>query len=124
MCYTRGSAIPCFLTFRSSDIQALDLLSNPEAPVLQMRRKVKHYAGVDNMGARLALPGADDAIPLSRAVWAPPKSVDLGDGIETRMMYGELNLPSNLVPTFKFGDFEIKVHLPSWCHDFVLTVEF
>lgn len=103
--YTRGSFVPCYLHISCVDDQALDLASKPEAPVLQMRRKVKTRLGVDESGGAMVLPGNEENNYLSKASW-----MLVGEsGPQKRTLYGELALPSNLIPTFQFGKIDIKV---------------
>jgi len=112
LCYTRGSVIPCHLTVRCDDKQALDLFSSEGAAVVRMRRKVdfrwpRSVAGVNESGG--TLPSAEERIPLSIAVWKLAQEGFTEDvpGSQ-RELYGELNLPRYLVPSFKFGDFQVK----------------
>ena len=112
MTYTRGSAVPLVLTLRGEDKQALDLLANPDAPVVRMRRKVSAPVGVENDSAGCYQPGAEGYRPISKAGWWHPEEfVDESDTTR-RTLCGELSIPPHLTPSFKFGGFELWVRKP------------
>jgi len=113
LCYTRGSVVPCFLTIQCDDKQALDLFSSEDAPVVRMRRKLDFQFPSSvilggNSGAGY-LPGTEERIPLSIAMWkSVQEEFTENDTGYKRELYGELNLPRYLVPSFSFGDFRVK----------------
>lgn len=56
------------------------------------------------------LPGTEERIPLSIAMWKEAPQEFTGAGNENkRELYGELSLPRYLVPSFSFGAFRVKV---------------
>ncbi|KLO17425.1 hypothetical protein SCHPADRAFT_937119 [Schizopora paradoxa] len=110
--YTRGSAIPCSLTIQCADRQALALFANEAAPIVRMRRKLEFLfpssveGGNEGSGYR---PDTEERIPLSIAVWkSDVEEFGGGDSENKRELYGELNLPRYLVPSFTFGAFQVK----------------
>ncbi|KLO17430.1 hypothetical protein SCHPADRAFT_169098 [Schizopora paradoxa] len=111
--YTRGSIIPCFLTILSDDPQALQLFSNPLSPVVYLRRKLKYKSSRNDMNGGLSYVAGwselIEKVPLSVGVWKVARSkTDESDPQSRRYLYGELSLPSNLVPSFTFGPIEVK----------------
>jgi len=108
LCYTRGSVVPCHLAVQCDDKQALDLFSSEGAPVVRLRKKVKFRIPVGSESGG-HLPGAEDRIPISIAVWKlAQERFSGGVSGSQRGLYGELDLPGYLVPSFKFGDFGVK----------------
>ena len=107
--YTRGTSIPIFLTISGHDEQAVALLSSPQAPVVKIRRKTKAHLGVDDTGPGLVT-GNEQSRPLSEASWKVIRDCKLmQDGTYEAALYGEISLPVGLVPSFKFGEFEVTV---------------
>jgi len=111
--YTRGTVIALYLVMKSLDVQAVDLLSNLQVPRVQMRRKLKGPAPLARDGSSRTLPGSENNVEASRVSWAmSPDSVstnDVGsDGLFRRTMIGEIILPSNLTPSFTFGEFDLR----------------
>ncbi|TDL19942.1 hypothetical protein BD410DRAFT_791582 [Rickenella mellea] len=108
-CYTRGSVIPCFLTLESTDLQTLDILSNPEVHVVRIGRRIntKPASEVAKMsGEAMILSNT----PLGYACWWPP----LGEqsvASHIRTLQGEIKLSPHLVPSFTFGHFSLKYYL-------------
>ncbi|KLO17426.1 hypothetical protein SCHPADRAFT_994414 [Schizopora paradoxa] len=107
--YTRGSVAPCSLTIQSDDPQALQLFSSPTAPVVYLRRKMSFRASTNEMDRRSSPKGGStfsEKVPLSVGVW---KAASSDSELQSkRCLYGELSLPSNLVPSFTFGLFGVK----------------
>ena len=101
--YTRGSVLPLYLTIRSSDKQALDVLSSPSAPNVVLRRKLTArvpLAHAERFDAREAQ--EREAQPLAKAIWAP--SNDPQNESE-RCLVGEIIVPLSCTPSFRFGGF-------------------
>ncbi len=99
---------------KSLDVQAVDLLSNLQVPRVQMRRKLKGPAPLARDGSSRTLPGNENNVEASRVSWAmSPDSVSTNDvssdGLFKRTMIGEIILPSNLTPSFTFGEFDLRV---------------
>lgn len=112
--YTRGSVIPCILTLESTDAQALDLLSNPNNPIVHLRRKLNSRVGMDNVGTTIPDGTRDSHLPLSKACWWPPEErSDVPEGevkatLHKRTLNGEIKVPSEVKPSFTFGKFTLK----------------
>ncbi|KAJ3720830.1 hypothetical protein DFJ43DRAFT_717265 [Lentinula guzmanii] len=51
LCYTRGSYIPLLLKIRSQDRQALELISSPDAAIVQLNRRI-NYKDVQMCGGK------------------------------------------------------------------------
>jgi hypothetical protein len=99
--YTRGTVVPLFLTLRSKDPQALDLLSCPHAINIRLRRHVKYtYTGAAD------LEDAEDFV--ENAVWWPAT----GGDVHSRRMNGEIRLAKDLKPTTSISHFTIDVSFP------------
>ncbi|EJD00901.1 uncharacterized protein FOMMEDRAFT_141671 [Fomitiporia mediterranea MF3/22] len=112
LAYTRGTVIPCHLTVRSSDRQALDLLASPSAPRVTLRRKLTaRKVLMPTERVDLTALEKDDARPLAKAIWAPSER----SGNECRLM-GELSIPAGCPPSFKFGELNLEyfvdIHTP------------
>lgn len=109
--YTRGTVVPLYLVIKSLDKQAIDLLSNVRAPHVQMRRKLKGPTALARDGTSRTLPGSENNVEASRVTWAAAHESEQmdTDGYFRRTMIGEILLPSNLTPSFTFGEFDLKV---------------
>ncbi|KAJ7170926.1 hypothetical protein C8R43DRAFT_71609 [Mycena crocata] len=102
--YTRGSVIPCSLTYLCEDSQALNLLCTPATTNVCLHRQVTfqqapaaaEYAARDTV--------ADAVLEISRTVWWP---VDDGRGDGTRRFDGEIHLPKSLKPSSTVSHFRI-----------------
>jgi len=111
-CYTRGSAIPCFLNIRTDDRHVLDLLSSPKAPNVQLVRTVGFQA--TNRGERDIQASASrtmidvtSASVVATAVWWPTSSHDNPSRNERRLE-GEIHLPPDLPPSCIFPGFMLS----------------
>ncbi|KAJ6584358.1 hypothetical protein B0H19DRAFT_1318205 [Mycena capillaripes] len=98
--YTRGSVIPCSVTYFSRDLQALNLLCTPSSINVLLHRQVRCAS----------LPGSlravDDIQEGGRAVWWP-----VGDGPQrpdSRTFLGEIHLAKTLKPTSAISYFTLK----------------
>ena len=103
LAYTRGTVIPCHLTIRSSDKQALDLLSSPSAPRVTFRRKLTTRVVVAPV-ERTDLTSVRNNEVLTRAIWGPRER-----RTNECVLAGELSVPLTCVPTFNFGEFKVEV---------------
>lgn len=116
LAYTRGSIIPCHLTIKSYDKQALDLLSLPQAPRVVLRRNLEAHVGVSHAETEMRPLQEGESGVVSRAMWAPPAS-ELDQPPESdgyiRSIMGELSVPLSCTPSFSFGGFDLKVNLHS-----------
>lgn len=104
LAYTRGSALPVAVEFRSGDAQALDLLAAPGAVPLRLRRHVRYWAPPTSRPREVAWSEAVD--DLATATWwhevGPAPS-------GTRRLAGEILLPRDLAPTGGVHTFSVKV---------------
>ena len=119
--YTRGTVIPLHLIMKSSDKQVVDLLANPQAPRIQMRRRLKGPTRVSREGASRAVPSIENSVEHSGVAWTALQQLGTidesgSDGVFSRKMMGEVYLPSNLTPSFTFGEFDLKVRRRSHCN--------
>ncbi|EIN05456.1 hypothetical protein PUNSTDRAFT_137569 [Punctularia strigosozonata HHB-11173 SS5] len=106
--YTRGSVVPLFLWLESADEQALDLLSTPSAPAVDL---VVHF---DFQSKTIAASDKyeDDSyhhhkMTLATARWwTPPGDHTVING--KRVLQGELHLAPELVPSFVFSSLSVS----------------
>jgi hypothetical protein len=110
LCYTRGSIIPLCLYIRSSDSQALDLLSNSRNINIQLRRRV-HFQEAPRVGTANFNPvlKKDTEEVSSTAAWWPANDRERLDGNTTRKWYGEIHLEKNLKPSMTISHFKLQV---------------
>ncbi|KAH8105012.1 hypothetical protein DFH11DRAFT_1550581 [Phellopilus nigrolimitatus] len=111
--YTRGSVIPCHLTLRSSDRQALDLLSTPQSPRVLLRRRLTTRGAIASREKPALSTLEDDdseTQPLAKAVWALPRPGTQPENRDdlTRSLMGELSVPLGCTPSFVFGGFHLE----------------
>uniref|UniRef100_D8Q435 Expressed protein n=2 Tax=Schizophyllum commune (strain H4-8 / FGSC 9210) TaxID=578458 RepID=D8Q435_SCHCM len=103
LAYTRGSALPVAVEFRSGDAQALDLLAAPGAIPLRLRRHVRYWAPPASRPREVAWSEVVD--DLATATWwhevGPAPS-------GTRRLAGEILLPRDLAPTGGVHTFSVK----------------
>ncbi|KAF9466645.1 hypothetical protein BDZ94DRAFT_187800 [Collybia nuda] len=106
LCYTRGSAIPCFMTIETIDWQALDLLSSPRAIVMRLRRRIRASA---ETGKTVDSYGWKDAVDDSQLAAWWPSTEGAPDGSKPRReINGELHLPIDTKPTSAMAHFRIE----------------
>ncbi|KIK55159.1 hypothetical protein GYMLUDRAFT_176075 [Collybiopsis luxurians FD-317 M1] len=114
--YTRGTVIPLSLTLISTDSQALDLLSSPQAVVVKLRRTVtsNHAANFAEYNAPWIMGSSTDSVDdLHSAVWwkrpgdnVPNDETNTTSGSRLcRELEGEIVLSKNLKPTFRISHF-------------------
>ncbi|KAJ7126274.1 hypothetical protein C8R44DRAFT_781516 [Mycena epipterygia] len=102
--YTRGSVIPCSLTYFCRDLQALNLLCTPSTVQVRLNRQVKCRSLTAAAGSGPALT-TNDIEESGRAVWwlnGSPRQQD------SRKLEGEIHLPKNLKPTSAISSFTLK----------------
>jgi hypothetical protein len=117
LCYTRGTHIPLWLAITSSDLQALDLLSAPTAPVVKLfalmnsrpKCEAEEAKGADLSSKQLYT----DTRILQTARWLPTALDnalrDQSDSGNTRTLVGEIHLAENNCPGFKLEDLKLWV---------------
>ena len=123
--YTRGTTIPLSLTITlsSPDTQALDLLASPSSPNVHLLRDVR-YGSETTQGqtgnASIAKTGMKPNLAMKSAVtqvasavwWMPSSSSTTNQGSESglsKRLEGEIQLPSDIPPSFLFAKLEINV---------------
>ena len=91
-------------------MQALDVLSNPSAPNLVLRRKLTRNVPLAPVG-RFDLDEIKESEtkPLAKAVWAPSNSGALNES--ERCLDGEISIPLSCTPSFQFGGFIQEVSI-------------
>ncbi|KAJ6453212.1 hypothetical protein C8R47DRAFT_261805 [Mycena vitilis] len=97
LAYTRGSVIPCSVTYFCSDLQALNLLCTPTSIDVRLHRQVRCTSITP--GGR----GVDDMEESGRAVWWP-----VNDARDGRSFSGEIHLAKTLKPTSAISAFALK----------------
>ncbi|GLB40289.1 hypothetical protein LshimejAT787_0801600 [Lyophyllum shimeji] len=106
LCYAPGSPLPLYLTLKSENTQALDILSSPSAVRLHLIRSL----ALGSDAAESTSTGRTDNTFVSsvdRAVfWGSGGQEDHRRGLE-----GELGIPPGLKPSFTFPRFTVKYHL-------------
>jgi len=110
--YTRGTVLPLILEIRSVDKQALDLFSGSKSPCIQLRRLLKaEHAAFQLIGSKgwvaTNFKSTEDNMAVATATWGPPEVLDASEDFK-RIMHGELSIPKDLDPSFKFGNFVLK----------------
>lgn len=103
--YTRGSVIPCSLTYLCDDSQALNLVCTPAATNVSLHRQVKYSQAPAAAEFTVRETLADSVLQISRAVWWP---VDEGRS-GSRRLDGEIHLPKSLKPSSTVSHFSINV---------------
>ncbi|KAJ7126754.1 hypothetical protein C8R44DRAFT_617260 [Mycena epipterygia] len=103
--YTRGSVIPCSLTYLCDDFQALNLVCTPATINLRLHRQVifRQAPVAAEFSARATF--ADSPLEISRAVWWP---VDDGRGSGSCRFDGEIHLPKSLKPSSTVSHFSVS----------------
>lgn len=101
--------IPLCLRLEGDDAQALDLLSNPKAAVVRLRRRIKYHYNAEKTMESFAWKDAIDHSQL--AVWWP--STEGAEDRHGRLRYvnGELHLRSDIKPTSAMASFRIEVRI-------------
>ncbi|KAJ7108821.1 hypothetical protein C8R44DRAFT_680281 [Mycena epipterygia] len=101
--YIRGSVIPCYITFESGDLEALDLFAAPDAIDVQLRRTVQYQPSSAVTLQATGLTHATTAI--ATAVWWPKPA---HDGAHSHTLEGEIRLPADLISSSAMGLFSIS----------------
>ena len=97
--------MPCSLTLESRESRVLDLLSNSNAIVLSLRRRVRFYN--KTCSSRQDVAWNESVEDMGRAVWWP--STDAHSGADIRHLEGEIKLAKDLRPTSEMAHFSISV---------------
>ncbi|KAJ6507885.1 hypothetical protein C8R47DRAFT_60614 [Mycena vitilis] len=106
--YTRGSVIPCSLTYLSDDLQALNLVCTPATTNVYLHRQLTYNQAPAAAEYNARHPLADSVLlEISRAVWWP---VNEGRSGSCRLD-GEIHLPKSLKPTSSISHFSINYHV-------------
>ncbi|EIN05480.1 hypothetical protein PUNSTDRAFT_145902 [Punctularia strigosozonata HHB-11173 SS5] len=107
LCCSRGATISLMLRLRSDDLQALALLSRPCAPSVSIQIQYSNDQGVPNSTAHYQYNRR-----VVKACWKP--FVEPGNehpDEHERILYSELRLPSDAVPTVRFGPYKILYYI-------------
>ncbi|KAJ7158492.1 hypothetical protein C8R46DRAFT_1002107 [Mycena filopes] len=108
--YTRGSVIPCSLTYICDDSQALNLICTPATTNVCLHREVSFQQAP--VAAEYSVPidtVTDSLLEISRAVWWP---VYDGRGVGGSCRFdGEMHLPKSLKPTSSMSHFSLKYYV-------------
>jgi hypothetical protein len=91
--------IPCALTIKTNDSQALDLLATPAAIVVVLQRKVEVL--IASLGQQA------EAQTVQETVWWPSGDATTNDC--ERRLQGEIHLPEDLLPSSDMPAFLVKV---------------
>ncbi|KAJ7745723.1 hypothetical protein B0H16DRAFT_971557 [Mycena metata] len=107
--YTRGSVIPCSLTYLCDDSQALNLVCTPATTNICLHREVSFQNAP--VAAEYSVPRetqvTDSILEITRAVWWP---VYDGRGSSCRFD-GEMHLPKSLKPTSNMSHFAVRYYV-------------
>lgn len=110
--YARGTFIPLHLTIRSSNKNALDLLSDPNEINVHLVRRLRYFqdasqslslsrGDMDKLGD-----ATEETVVLAKAIWS---MLDGGKDTYTRHFEGEIHLKKDMQPTCEFHLFKVSV---------------
>jgi len=121
--YAQSSTVPVIVKGTCEDEHALALLADPGSSLdVFMRRKVKQQPGVDNMGSPIIFSeNPKGKSEVCAVVWTSHSDVTSsttpkGGTAFSRSVHGHMKIPSNVTPSFEFGDLHLQV-----CHFLGLT---
>ncbi|KAF7357383.1 hypothetical protein MSAN_01334300 [Mycena sanguinolenta] len=103
--YTRGSAIPCSISYFCKDVQALNLLCTPTSTDVRLCREVKCSTLNPWHDRSLFRTGNNDVQESGRAVWWPAHSGHRAQ--DTRTFEGEIYLDKTLKPSSSISHFTL-----------------
>ncbi|KAJ7077165.1 hypothetical protein B0H15DRAFT_862630 [Mycena belliarum] len=106
--YTRGSVIPCSLTYACDDPQALELVCTPATTNVCLQRQVDFSPAPAAAEYALRDSTSHSLLEISRAVWWP---VHDGRGLGSCRLDGEIHLPKSLKPSSTISHFRISYHV-------------
>ncbi len=122
--YTRGTVIPLFLTLKSSDLQALDVFSSCDAPVVRLRRNLTlgitnspvqaygtgHKGMIRSAGTRGTYEASGDGMSYMQLAvwWRSPYDSESTEG-NVRALQGEIHLSPVLSPPAHLGKYQLEV---------------
>ncbi|KAF7327977.1 Pkinase-domain-containing protein [Mycena kentingensis (nom. inval.)] len=109
--YTRGSVVPCSITYSCEDVQALELICTPTTTNLCLQRHASfadgvaggEYAGYAQEATYFTRNGPR-VLDINRAVWWPVAV----EGRLQRRFDGEVHLPKSLKPSASISHFSLK----------------
>ncbi|KAJ7227394.1 hypothetical protein GGX14DRAFT_103947 [Mycena pura] len=106
--YTRGSVIPCSLTYLCDDPQALSLVCTPLTTNVCLHRQTTFATApaAAEFNARYVV--ADPILEIARAVWWP---VVVDDSGRRCRLDGEIHLPKSLKPSSTVSHFNVSYHV-------------
>ncbi|KAG5636658.1 hypothetical protein H0H81_007277 [Sphagnurus paluster] len=112
LCFAAGSPLPLYLTLKSQNIQALDLLSSPDAIRLELFRSLEY--GADPTKTTSESQGKKSII-VSAVAMATFWLRESGEQRQyERRLEGEIELSNALKPTFIFPRLTIKSMSKGW----------
>ncbi|KAJ6455452.1 hypothetical protein C8R45DRAFT_1036382, partial [Mycena sanguinolenta] len=103
--YTRGSVIPCSISYFCKDVQALNLLCTPTSTDVRLFREVKCSPLNPWHDRALLHTGNNDVQETSRAVWWPVHSGNRRQ--DSRTFEGEIHLDKTLKPSSSISHFTL-----------------
>ncbi|CAK5269750.1 unnamed protein product [Mycena citricolor] len=106
--YTRGSVIPCSVTFFCDDPQAMNLLCTPAVMNVYLHRRFKYMKAPAVAEYTTREASSDSSVlEVSRAVWWPVGDAHAG----TCRLDGEIHLPKTLKPSSSISHFNLEYHV-------------
>jgi hypothetical protein len=110
LCYTRGTLIPCALKLESEDKNVLDILAEPTAIALSLRRCVKYFCRPSELTKPEEIGWNEFVAEMCTAIWWPSPNIEQASS--SRYLEGEIKLSDKLKPTSAMGHFSISVSCP------------
>ena len=114
--------IPLLLEIECQDSQALELVSQPTAPVVQLFKQNTRING-ESLGGGIMNSPERSSHAIARAAWWPSNQ-EMSESAgtmapRTRTLSGEIRLDRDLKPTFNFYQYYVKVSgygelFPKW----------
>jgi len=96
-----------FLILEGRDSQAMDLLANPNAIVVSLRRRVRFFKRTCTSAEEVAW--NEKVEDMGAATWWPSAAHDVHSTETTRHLEGEIRLTKDMRPTSEMGHFSISV---------------
>lgn len=105
--FKRGTTVPIRLTLSSSDVDALDLIAQPDVPIAELTFRLQPLPGVQSAGSALSWRKLQE---IPRVVWSNKKELEYEDEDDvSRTLEGQIDIPVNTQASFSFGALVVYV---------------
>ncbi|KAF8201308.1 hypothetical protein K438DRAFT_1582199 [Mycena galopus ATCC 62051] len=98
LCYTRGTSIPCAMTFETEDSQVADVFASIKSTAVYLQRTVRCLFGYSSTSI----------IACGQAIWLPSADAAHPRNPAQRHLMGDIHLRKDLHPSSAIKEFQVE----------------